>query len=132
VALLLTVNPTLCIPTVSALSADYKDVTYIYRLTDNGVPFYVGSTVNPVSRLMGHLSGDTRDTSERVGQILGRGDWPSMEIIDVTTRADRLTIEAVWINQTPNMVNTTRYQGHYAKWLRCPSYFKAASTRTLT
>lgn len=112
---------------------DYTSAVYIYRLTyPDGRPFYVGSSVNPTSRLLTHLSGQCRDTAATISEMAALGDVPTMEVVDMTTRDHRLWAEARWINETPGVVNSTQYHGHYAQWQACPTCYRAASTGTLT
>lgn len=107
------------------------DAVFIYALTRNGVPWYVGSTTNPTTRLLAHLTLQTKDTNVILMEMQARGEPVGMEILDLTTRSDRYTVEARWINETTGVVNTSRYPDHYRRWQECPHCFRAMSTGTL-
>lgn len=77
---------------------------YIYALVDplDDEVFYVGQTTMPKTRLTGHiinsrnLSGNI-ERSNRINAIVGRGQIPSMNIIEETTREFAEIREQHWI-----------------------------------
>ena len=110
----------------------YDDIVFVYELRDDLGTFYVGTTVNPVARYLAHVNLTCRDSAPRIQLAKDRGQQVTMKVIDVTTRDDRLYLEARYINQTSGTVNSTRYHDHYRKWLDCPACYRSASQGTLT
>lgn len=112
-------------------SFPYNEAVYIYQLEDDRGPFYIGSSVNPASRLLGHLALKTKDTAPRISGLLALGERPRMTILDVTTREHRLALESRWIHATPTAINSTRYRAVSLDYKTCPTCYRAASTSTL-
>jgi uncharacterized membrane protein len=109
----------------------YSDWVYCYYLTDEGTPFYCGTTTNPTTRLLGHLNLATKDTKDRIRAMMEKGVVPEMVLVDITSKEHRYVMEARWINSTPNVINSTRYASLYEQWQSCPTCYRAVSEGTL-
>jgi len=62
--------------------------TYIYELSENGIPFYVGKTVTPNRRLYNHKSNLNNPNIEMT----------IIDSIDSTIAKDWIPLEKMWIN----------------------------------
>lgn len=108
------------------LSQNHKsDLAYIYILIDprTNQPFYVGRTVNPFTRLSGHIEHGRKykvidDGTKRsvIRSILNDGLEPIMRVIEVTTLAYQCEREFTWwqgfIERGYSISNIVRWRGN--------------------
>ena len=57
---------------------------YIYSLSYNGKPFYIGQSKNPVTRYCSHLLGSTDEIFYFMFKRIVRGNYPRLSILDHT------------------------------------------------
>jgi hypothetical protein len=60
---------------------------FIYSLSFNGVPFYVGKTINPITRLIAHKSNSQTSTYNIIRNNRINGIYPELNILYHTKSA---------------------------------------------
>src|SRR5690242_5563831 len=109
-------------------------IEFIYELYSKrtGIPFYVGRTNNPNTRLYQHLKDtDITPKAEAIRTMLADGDEPAMRIIETIYDGTAQLREIYWIQtyQAQGVDLTNGYlSGNYksrAKASRCGSIFSS-------
>jgi predicted GIY-YIG superfamily endonuclease len=109
------------------LSIRTSNLHYVYLLKHEGKPFYCGSTANPLARYTDHARHVCKDSAK----YLKSHNEPDfvMEIIDVTSEKDCLTIEAIHQQSNTGLVNSSNYAVKAMGWHCNPDNFLCINSK---